>query len=97
MKTIKITALVLFGCVAGYFVYDRLGWEDIPDRAPSVSRVLNPSYADAARQADATLRDVHHDLGLIGISAAVSIAGKPVWEGAVGWSNPEAKGARRSG
>ncbi len=57
--------------------------------APYTERLFDPAYADAAAQAGRHLRDMRDRLGLPALSAAVSIDGRLIWAGAVGWADPE--------
>lgn len=73
----------------GWVVHDRLGWIAIPPNAPFVSNVIDPYYSSSAQAGAALLRRAHEELGLVGLSAAVSVDGKLVWTASVGWADIE--------
>jgi len=59
----------------------------IPKNIPVDRTLYDPAYADAADAAEAILLEARKDLGVPGLSAAVSVKGKTVWAGAVGWAD----------
>ncbi len=85
----RVLALAAMVAIAAWFGIDVRGWTRIPADAPLQSRVLQPAYTQAARAADALLRDAQKELGVVGLSGAVSIDGELVWAAAAGWADLE--------
>lgn len=82
-----LVATVLLA-VAGV-VWHRSGWTPVPEDAPYAERLLDPRYAAAAAEAGEHLRRLRAAWGAPSLTAAISIDGRLVWAGAVGWADLE--------
>ena len=63
------------------------GWMTIDGEPPVTQSVLNPAYQDAGEAAIAGMLKRRADINAPAFSAAVSVDGKTVWHGAIGWAN----------
>lgn len=66
------------------------GWETPDGEAPVMQTVSDPAYAEAGREALAAMAAHRAGIQVPGISAAVAINGRIVWQGAAGWADIEA-------
>jgi len=85
----KIALAVLCGIAApavAWFIAESTGWFDIGDTGTFSSEGVGGDFQSAGESAGELLRDARQRLGLVGLSAAVSIDGQVVWAGAAGWA-----------
>lgn len=68
---------------------ESMRWFDIPKNDHFAAEGLGSDYEAAGKSASEMLRDARQHLGLIGISAAVSIDGQVVWAAAAGLAEVE--------
>ncbi|NRQ43513.1 beta-lactamase family protein [Rheinheimera sp. YQF-2] len=67
------------------------GFVSIAEPVPELSRVLDNNYREAADTAMQQLKTHRRAINSPGISAAVAIEGKLVWQGVAGWADIAAK------
>lgn len=63
------------------------GWETIEGEPPVTQIALNPAFEEAGNNAVAALLSRRANISAPAYSAAVSVKGETVWQGAVGWAN----------
>jgi len=68
-----------------------LGWQSLPDKAPSTQALYHHGFQQAAEKSLEAIENHRKEIGAPAISAAVSACGKVVWAGVSGWANLEEK------
>ena len=64
------------------------GWQPLPEvDSGSIVTTSDPDWTTVARQADDILRDARDRLQTPALSAAISVDGRRVWAGAIGWAD----------
>jgi serine beta-lactamase-like protein LACTB len=93
MKKFFAAAFIAYLLLAAtaWFIADARGWQEIPADAPGDSQLFDAFYAAPAQRASELFRRAPAELGVVGVTAAISVGGKLVWTSAAGWSDLEAR------
>jgi serine beta-lactamase-like protein LACTB, mitochondrial len=85
LGTIGAVSFKLFEPVFTY----RAGWNPLPQGARSMAETTDPDRTEQGAAADEALRSGRERMDAPAVSAALSIDGRLVWRGAVGFANVE--------
>jgi serine beta-lactamase-like protein LACTB, mitochondrial len=87
LRQAGVVSLVVVATIGvGWFIVDSIGWEQIGGGAVLAVERHADDYDDAIHSAGRHLEEARERLGIVGLSAAVSIDGQVVWAAATGFA-----------